>query len=293
MISSSDYNLIAFKAISTFTTQLNEMFGSDKNNHSLKLYERLICKTSISHDKAINKHIDIFREFCIKNRDALIAKDIKIFVSYKVEYSSNVFIDFNNIFKKADRETTEVIWKHLLTLSALLDPAGNAKEILKNSVDTKEADFLTDIINKVETHVSPNSNPMDAVSSIMSSGVFNDLISGMNSGIQDGSLDLGKLMGSVQKMCTSLNVGSTANSTTNSTISSTEDSAEKSSELPNDGINMITKLMSSMGGNNGSSPDMSQFVSMLGPMLSSMNNTSSNISPVLEKSIANITEDDE
>jgi hypothetical protein len=259
MITPTDYNLIAFKAISTFTAQLNEMFGSDKQNHSLKLYERLISKTSISHEKIIKKHIDIFREFCIINRDALMAKDIKKILNYKVEYSPKVYIDFNNIFKKADKETTEVIWKHLLTISALLDPAGNAKEILKNSKDNNEADFLTDIINKVESHVSPDSNPMEAVSSIMSSGVFTDLISGMNSGIQNGSLDLGKLMGTVQKMCTTLGGNN---------------SESKGDGSANNGMDMIANLMSSMNtGNatNSGAPDMTQLASMLGPMLSTLN----------------------
>ena len=202
---STDYNLIAFKAITTFTNELNENFGSSKQNHALKLYDRLISKTSLSHDKAIKKHIDAFRTFCIDNRDGLISKDIKKFTCSKVEYSPKVYIDFVIIFNLADKETSEVIWKHLLTISALLDPAGNAKEILKNNKNNgTEADFLTDIINKVETHVEPNSNPMEAVSAILSSGVFTDLMSGMNNGIQDGTLDLGKLMGTVQTMCSSL-----------------------------------------------------------------------------------------
>jgi len=257
MISPTDYNLIAFKAITTFTAQLSDIFGSDKQNHSLKLYERLISKTSISNEKIIKKHIDIFREFCIVNRDALMSKDIKKILNYKVEYSPKVYIDFNNIFKKSDRETTEVIWKHLLTISALLDPAGKAKEILKNSKDNIEADFLTDIINKVESHVSPDSNPMEAVSSIMSSGVFTDLISGMNSGIQNGSLDLGKLMGTVQKMCTSMG-GNPAN---------------PGGDSSDNGMNMIANLMSGMNNNNNESgaPDMSQLASMLGPMFSTLN----------------------
>ena len=46
---------------------------------------------------------------------------------------------------------------------------------------------------------------MEAISSIMSSGVLNDLIGGMNSGISDGSLDLGKLMGAVQSIVSSAN----------------------------------------------------------------------------------------
>lgn len=254
----TDYNLIAFRAITSFTNDLSENFG--KHNHELKLYDRLIGKTSISHDKAIKKHIDIFREFCIANRDHLVLKDFKNFVTTKIEYSEKVFIDFSKIFNKADSENSEAIWKHLLTISALLDPAGNAKEILKKSKEKSEANFLTDIINKVESHVKPDANPMEAVSSIVSSGVFTELLTGMNDGIQNGSLDLGKLMGAVQTMCTGLsgNQGSSSAPAGN-----------------NDMGNMLNNLMAGMnnpssGGNPGI-PDLSQLTNMLGPMLSGLN----------------------
>ena len=54
-------------------------------------------------------------------------------------------------------------------------------------------DFLTNIIEKVEQNVSPNDNPMEAISSIMKSGIFQELITGMGSGLQNGTLDLNKL----------------------------------------------------------------------------------------------------
>ena len=203
-MSTINYELIAFKAISEFTKELGEIFTSKDKNHSLKLYEHLLNKTTLTHDKAIKKQIEAFREFCVSNRDAIKSKNFSLLVKDKVVYSTRVFIDFTSIFKEADRETTAVIWKHLLTISALVDPAGKAKEILKNSSSTKEANFLSDIIEKVESNVNPNSNPLEAISSIMSSGVFNELITGMNSGIQNGDLDLGKLMGTVQTMCSTL-----------------------------------------------------------------------------------------
>ena len=65
MINSSDCNLITFKAISTFINELAEIFAND--HHPLKLYTHLINKTTISHEIAIKKHIDSFREFCLKN----------------------------------------------------------------------------------------------------------------------------------------------------------------------------------------------------------------------------------
>lgn len=259
-MSTANYEIIAFKAISDFTKELNNNFVSNNKNHSLKLYTHLINKTTLSHDTAIKKHIEAYREFCIANREAISNKNFSLLVNNKVIYSDRVYIDFSNIFKEADKETSNIIWKHLLTISALIDPAGKAKEILKNNADSKESNFLSDIINKVESNVNPNSNPLEAISSIMSSGVFNDLITGMNSGIQNGDLDLNKLMGTVQTMCSSLS-------------SDINGSNPPGNENP---MNMINSLMSNMntGDNSGGMPDLS---SILGPMLTTLNNNSAPI----------------
>lgn len=176
-----------------------------KQHRPLKLYRRLINQTKITHEKPIKNHIDAFRNFCVANRDAITNKDSKKIVNPKISYSNRVYIDMREIFKIADRETTAVIWQHLLCISALVDPAGKAKEILKENLAAgitggDETNFLTDIIDKVESHVDPDANPMEAVSSIMKSGIFTDLIGGMNQGLSEGSLDLGKLMGAVQGM---------------------------------------------------------------------------------------------
>ena len=264
-MSNTNYDLIAFKAISDFTKELCENFTSKDKNHSLKLYVHLLNKTTLTHEKAIKKHIDAFRDFCVSNRDAITNKNQALLVTKNVVYSTKVYINFSNIFKDADIETSNIIWKHLLTISALLDPAGKAKEILKNNKDSKEANFLSDIINKVESNVNPNStNPLEAISSIMSSGVFNDLITGMNSGIQNGDLDLGKLMGTVQTMCASLSTD----------INPSSDSAENP-------MNMINNLMSTMGGTStggdGSIPDLSNITNLLGPMLSGLNSSKQEI----------------
>jgi len=200
-----DYNLLIFKTISTFVNELSGIFSSQ--NHPLKLYQRLINKTTVNHEKTIEKHILAFRKFCISNRDLILSKNISKLssVESKIEYSDKVFIDFESIFKSADKDTTMVIFDHLLTISALVDPTSKAKEILKNDEKSKEADFLSTMIEKVEENVDINSsNPMDVVNSIMSSGVFNDLLSNMNNSLQDGSLDLGKLVGTVEKLCSNM-----------------------------------------------------------------------------------------
>jgi hypothetical protein len=198
----SDSMLITFKAISNFTKELGGMFSNKQR--SLKLYCRLIDKTKLSHDLPILKHIDAFREFCIKNRDAIVDEST-LFNENKISYSERVYIDMSEIINLADSDDKPVIWKHLLYISALVDPTGKAKEALKSSMKTdnssnKENKFLSDIIDKVESHVDPGANPMQAFSSIMKSGIFNDLISGMNNGLSGGDLDISKLMGSVTNM---------------------------------------------------------------------------------------------
>ena len=81
----TDNSLICFKAISNFTTELGELFS--KKQRSLKLYCRLINKTTISHDKPIQKHILAFRRFCVANREAIVKKDVNSIIVSKIQYS--------------------------------------------------------------------------------------------------------------------------------------------------------------------------------------------------------------
>jgi hypothetical protein len=273
-----DNSLTTFKAISNFTTCLSEVFGD--NNKPLKLYARLISKTTISHDKVILKHIAAFREFCISNRNQIASKD-RNFNPVNITYSSRVYININTILKQSDTDTTSVIWKHILTISALVDPAGKAREILQDSskggsTNSTEADFLTNIIGKVEEHVNPDANPMEAVSSIMKSGIFTDLVGGMGSGLQDGTLDLSKLMNTVQNMVTTLNEQSTGQPNENGSSTSGED--------PMNGLvsSMMASLnagASSNGSGAGNPPDLSAIMGMMGPMLGALSGASGGIEP--------------
>jgi hypothetical protein len=207
---SIDNYLIAFKAISNFTACLNEVFGA--TNRSLKLYAHLISKTTFSHEIPIKKHIKAFKEFCVINKKAIFSKDASQLDPKVIIYSQRVYIDLGSILEEIsdDKTTINVIWTHLLTILALLDPTSRAKEILQENIckdtdDNQESDFLSNIINKVEKHVDPSSNPMEAVSSILKSGIFTELVGGMGNGLQDGSLDIGKLMGTVNKMVSKMN----------------------------------------------------------------------------------------
>jgi hypothetical protein len=263
----TDNSLVAFKAISNFCGSLNEVFGAKFK--PVRLYARLISKTTLAHEKAIDKHLEAFRDFSLANRDALEAKNISLIKSPRIEYSQRVYLDISEILNKADRETTEIIWRHLLTISALVDPTSRAKQILKESLEKgdtpTEANFLNDIIGKVEEHVDPNANPMEAVASIMNSGVFSELIGGMGNGLQDGSLDLSKLMGVVQNM-----------------VSGLGDAAGNDTDSGGNPADLISTMMGSIAagaqageGKTGPEgmPDLGNIMGMLGPMMNSLGST--------------------
>lgn len=257
----SNTSLICFKAISNFTNELGETFS--RQHRPLKLYKRLINQTTITHEQPIQNHINAFRKFCVDNRDSIAKKDYSSLINPKISYSQRVYIDMNEIFKLADKETKTVIWEHLLCISAIVDPAGKAKEILKENLESgktggTETNFLTDIIDKVESQVDPNANPMEAVSSIMQSGIFTDLIGGMNQGLSDGSLDIGKLMGAVQGMVGQLG-----------------DQSDGDPQTAN-AMNMISSMMGNMGNNQGGGevPDLAGLMGMMGSLTNPPSDTS-------------------
>lgn len=195
----------SFDCINKFVGDLTEVFGTKQ--HSLLLYNRLLGKTTIKHMDAINKHVQSFSEFVIKNRQAIMNKDSDIIVDPTIFYSKKVNIKMDEIFKMADTETTKIIWQHLLVITNSVDPSEEAMTILKKSLEEKssEGEFLNNLVQKIEKNVDPNtSDPMAAIMGLMGSGVFTDLISSMNSGMQDGSLNIGKLFGTVQGMMSSM-----------------------------------------------------------------------------------------
>ena len=248
---STDNSLVAFKAISKFINDLSEFFGDSQK--SLQLYSFLLSRTTLAHEVAILKHMDIFRTFCVENRDAISSMDSSKLISPLIQYSEKVSIDMTTIFASADASTTKTIWKHFLTISAIVDPTGEARKILKDvKSQGNESDFLCNMMEKIEKNVDSNANPMEAISSMMSSGIFTELIGGMGNGIQDGSLDLGKLMGTVQKMVSKM-------------------SPDGESSLDLEGMmNTMTKNTSQNGGD-----QPLDIMSLLGPMMSAMTNIQS------------------
>lgn len=205
MTTESESRILVFKCICNFISDLNESFGARQK--SLLLYSHLLDKTGIIHEAPINKHISLFFQFIKENEEAITGQDPAAFKGYRIFYSEKVGIDLEEIFKWADQQEKSAIFKHLLTLLAVLDPSSSAKEMLKKEIEEKkkkgesgnEETFLKDIIDKVSGEMDgTTSNPMDLMTKMMGSGVFKDIVENMNDNISSGNLDMGKMVNTMQ-----------------------------------------------------------------------------------------------
>jgi len=206
-----DKTALAFNTICNFIRDVNASFGTKQK--ALMLYGHLIEKTGLIHIEPVRKHIQIFQAFVKENEDAILGRKRNLVRVGKIVYSERVWIDLAAIFQMADREEELIIWNHLLTISAILNPDGKAKQVLKdlkNKPSTgSEDNFLKNIMEKIGDQIQSTNgeevNPMQMIGSMMSSGVFNEIFQGLSSGMSDGNMDIGKMMSSMQSMMSNLN----------------------------------------------------------------------------------------
>lgn len=213
--SSSELRHKRFNTLKKFVHEMASFFQDDM---ALKLYNHLLRKTNIKHRAPVSRHLQIFTEFCKNNRKQILSSNTA-FQQTKLEYSKRVYIDFSKIFKDIEDgdegpETQSVLFDHLLVLSMVFDPEGQANKVLKEKAGDEANDeikhlfgsnpFLAEMMEKVEGHVKPGTNPMEAMSSMVSSGLLEELVGGMQQKIQSGEVDMDQLMGSVQRITSSL-----------------------------------------------------------------------------------------
>lgn len=205
----SGKDLSSFQTILEFVTNLQDHFGSGKHPsvRPLNLYHRLISKMSFRDDDLIIRHVDIFKNFCIANREQIRERNESLKTS-NIEFSDRIYIDMSFIFNRADSDSKEAIWEYLLAISAYVDPENKTKELLQQLRDSsdgsenKEGNFLANMIETMSSQFptensSSTTNPMSMISSLMGSDMIGKLMGSMTDNIDNGSLDLGKLMGTM------------------------------------------------------------------------------------------------
>jgi hypothetical protein len=192
-------NYKVFSHICDFVFDLSDLYG--KKQYSLNLYKHLLDKTKITHKDAIRKHINIFREFLNKNKNAIMEKKSELLKQNDIVYSQKVKIQMDEIFNISDDDSKKAIWGHLLVLYNDFDPNNETISLLKKTLKPteKEENFISGIVDKIEKNIDPNANdPMSAIMSLMNSGIINEVVSSISTGFQDGTIDVNRIMGNVK-----------------------------------------------------------------------------------------------
>ena len=193
-----------YKSIKEFVSSLNDCYGEDF--HSVRLYNDLLEKITMSHTEAMKKHIHIFREFCLANEICILNKNYKL-VESNIVFSDKIYINVSEILENCDNSEKATIWQHIAYIYSFFKPNNHIKNMLKKKEETNETNFLKDMIDKVEDSIDGGdvNNPMEAITKMMTSGVFGELVGNMTNGLQSGDLNIGNLLGSVNDMVGTIN----------------------------------------------------------------------------------------
>jgi hypothetical protein len=205
-----------FNVMRCFVRELSNFFKEDL---SIKLYNHLLEKTTLANKIPVEKHLTLFANFCKENRTKIETKQTD-FPLPVIQYSERVKLDFAHVFSQISKEenqeeTLSVLFDHLWVISSVFDPESKTGELLKKKQTVnkpppelenlfRKNPFLSEMMTKVEKNVKPGTTPMEAMNSMMQSGMLQELVQGMQTNINNGTLNVQELMGTVQSLTSGL-----------------------------------------------------------------------------------------
>lgn len=273
-----------FSKFLVFLNELNEVFGS--SNNGIQLYYKLCKKTSISNASAVSKHVEYLIRFLLPNKELILSNNFKEFSPEEIRFDKNdkVVINLKSVMSLTDKETRDVIFKHLQLLLLLVSSDDQHETMLK-TIQSKpqtsnEENFLNSFMQKVENNfnksdINQNTNPMELAMNLLKSGVLTDMTNQMSQDIKNGNLKIDKLIGNIQSLIGDLTEGQSATSAvSNSTqMTGVESSNPNYPQMdPNNMINMAANLVSSLSGSSCSntSTEPNSMLNMAAGLLSSL-----------------------
>jgi hypothetical protein len=184
---------------------MSEVFG--ESNKSLHLYAHLLNKITSQHGGAIERNCLLAKAFFTKNELGISKSDISQFVDPCLRYSDKVYVDFDAIFKAADDDCRNQIWKHLLTIQINLGSnAESAKMQLQQLYDNPvNNDNIMSFFNQNGDmgdifKALGGDNFAKSIQSIMESENFKSLMNDVKVKIDSGEIDITKLSSIVSSM---------------------------------------------------------------------------------------------
>ena len=249
---SAERRVKAFEVIKGFVILAR---GILKVSKATALWDRLLKKNDVVSEKIITKSIKAFTRFCTQYGANIRSERLDFPKETKIRYSEIIFIDVNLLLKYSDEDDKVAVKEYFLTLSALLIKDEESLSLLNTINSLKAADeeresagqsqvfqnfnskslgidtttpageFFGGILDKVGNVFKDGgdmSNPMTAITKLMSSGLMTDVTSGASSKINNGELSVGEIFGCLQQVVQKIAM---TNPTTTTTTSSTADDA--------------------------------------------------------------------
>ncbi len=197
-MSSTEPNFKAFGKILAFMNALNDAFSTDFPE--VKKYYSLVKCTKLDNNSVINKQNKIFEDYCMKNFDAIKSNNLENLVSDDIVYNDKIKFNLKSIVAGADKNSQDVICKHLQVILCLFHPDEDIKSSLAAAKsESKEDDIFNSIIASVEQQYSNTSDILSfdqALSDVKSNGLYDNALNKISQGVATGELDMEKLMNS-------------------------------------------------------------------------------------------------
>ena len=222
---------ITTSTIDTFQELINNMYSTfETPNKQIELFHTFLKNLKESDTTRIDKLFTTISDFCIINRVAITNQDHNVFQQPLLKYSNKIYMNIKNILLNVDESNKKTIWTYLLKLSAYTDPAGNAKNTLKeimnsssstnqpqesfnfeNIFETEENEhvkqLMKDILEFASTefkNIDTNQNPLDIVVIILGSPKFKQILENIKTCLKNGSLDISKILILFKKIISSI-----------------------------------------------------------------------------------------
>lgn len=236
--------------------------GILKVSKATALWDRLLKKNDIVSEKIITKSIKAFTRFCTQYGANIRSERLEFPKETRIQYSEIIFIDVNALLKYSDEDDKAAVKEYFLTLSALLTkdeeslsllntikelradeekyvPEGNVifqnfdSKTLGIDTSTPAGEFFGGILDKVGTVFKDGgdmSNPMTAITKLMSSGLMTDVTQGASSKINKGELNVADIFGCLQQVVQKIATTTTTTTTTTTSKPVDEDGEEEDAE---------------------------------------------------------------
>jgi len=220
--SETNNNVLVFKLITDFISNIHSCYATKETaiTKPIKLYTRLVTKTSIDRDDIIQRHIDCFTAFCKANHEQILEKSTDL-VEKRIIFSERIYVDMEYVFSQSKEDgNTDTLFEYLLAIHAYVSPSDKALELLQTmkapsnvakgldllksmNADATGMKQIQDAVQELAKSVNIDDiteNPMAMIGKLMQSEDFNNVVNRVTAMVQNNDIDIASLMGTATAM---------------------------------------------------------------------------------------------